>query len=137
MLPGYLGPVRPEDCDAAGVMREAACMARISDGISHFFRALHGGTRPEGIGGAALEYRFVFHSWPRLSDVIEVRSALSALGPKTLQVTHYLFDLETSQCVAASQAVVVWFDLTARKAVAVPDDVRAQLLSQLIPGLPL
>lgn len=137
MLPGYLGPVRPEDCDAQGVLLEAACMGRISDGISHFFRGLHGGTRPEGIGGAALEYRFVFHAWPRLSDVIEVRSALSGLGPKALQVTHYLFDLESSQCFAASQAVVVWFDLSARKAVAIPEEVRAALQAQVITDLPM
>jgi acyl-CoA thioester hydrolase len=137
MLPGYLGPVAPTDCDAEGVMREAACMGRIADGIAHFFTRLQGGSRPEGIGGAALEYRFVFHAWPRLGDIIEVRSALSGLSNKAMQVTHYLFDAATSEHIASSQAVVVWFDLAARKAAAIPDDVRAQLTAQLIPNLAL
>jgi len=137
MLPGYLGPVLAEDCDELGLMRESACMGRIADGIAHFFYSLQGGKRPDGIGGAALEYRFVFHSWPRVSDAIEVRSALSALEPKTMQVTHYLFDLETGACCASSQAVVVWFDLTARKAVVMPDEVRAKLQTQVIQGLTL
>jgi acyl-CoA thioester hydrolase len=134
MLPGFLGPVLHTDCDERGFMRESACMGRISDGISHFFRGLHG-ARPTGVGGAALEYRFVFHAWPRLSDVIEVRSALSALGPKTMQVTHYLFELASGACFASSQAVVVWFDLNARKAIVIPDDVQAELQPQVIADL--
>jgi acyl-CoA thioester hydrolase len=136
MFPGYLGPVTPVDCDADGVMRESACIGRIADGIAHFFTRLqNGGGRPEGIGGAALEYRFVFHAWPRLSDVIEVRSALSMLNNKAMQVTHYMFDLATNECFASSQAVVVWFDLVARKAIAFPDDVRPQLQEKVIEGL--
>lgn len=135
MLPGYLGPVTHLDCDADGVMRESACIGRIADGIAHFFTRLQGGGRPEGIGGAALEYRFVFHAWPRLSDVIEVRSALSMLNNKAMQVTHYMFDVATSECFASSQAVVVWFDLVARKAIAFPDDVRPSLEERVIEGL--
>jgi acyl-CoA thioester hydrolase len=135
MLPGYLGPIMPVDVDADGVMRESACIGRIADGIAHFFTKLQGGGRPEGIGGAALEYRFVFHAWPRLSDVIEVRSALSALNNKAMQVTHYMFDVATSECFASSQAVVVWFDLVARKAIPFPDDVRPFLKDRVIEGL--
>ncbi|MEY4576302.1 MAG: hypothetical protein RL701_1005 [Pseudomonadota bacterium] len=135
--PGYLGPVNANDCDAQGVMREAAFMGRIVDGIGHFFAALRGGQRPPGIGGAALEYRFVFHAWPRVSDIIEVRSALTAVTPKTMQVTHFVFDLETGECIANAQAVVVWFDLTARKAVAIPAEALAELQTQVVSGLSL
>ena len=135
MLPGYLGPVTAPDCDAEGLMRESACIGKIADGIAHFFTRLQGGGRPEGIGGAALEYRFVFHAWPRMSDVIEVRSALSALNNKAMQVTHYMFDVTSSECFASSQAVVVWFDLVARKAIAFPDDVRPYLQQRVIEGL--
>jgi acyl-CoA thioester hydrolase len=135
MFPGYLGPVVAVDCDAEGVMRESACIGRVADGIAHFFTRLQSGPRPEGIGGAALEYRFVFHAWPSLSDVIEVRSALSALNNKAMQVTHYMFDVATGECFASSQAVVVWFDLVARKAIAFPDNVRPQLQEKVIEGL--
>lgn len=138
LLPGYLGPVSAHDCDAHGVMNEAACMARISDGISHTFRALYSGQdRPAGIGGAALEYRFVFHCWPRLGDIVEVRSALSALHSKALQYTHYMFELSSGECFATAQAVVVWFDLAARKAIAIPEDLRAELQARIVPGLAL
>jgi len=137
MLPGYLGPVAAQDCDAFGVMTESACMGRISDGIAHFFRPLQQGERPKGVGGAALEYRFVFHAWPRQADVVEVRSALTALNNKAMQVTHYMFDVATGSCVASAQAVVVWFDLVARKSVPFPDDTRAQLQARVLNDLPI
>lgn len=137
LIGAYLGPLLADDCDARGVMRESACMARISDGIPHFFRALNEGPRPTGIGGAAVEYRFVFHDWPRASDVIEVRSGLNAVGNKTLHMNHFIFNVETGHCIAASEAVAVWFDLNARKAVEMPADVRAQLATRVLAGLSL
>jgi acyl-CoA thioester hydrolase len=133
----FLGPLLVDDCDERGVMRESACMARISDGIPHFFRALNEGPRPSGIGGAAVEYRFVFQSWPRAADVIEVRSALRAVGNKTLHMNHFIFNVETGVCVASSEAIAVWFDLTARKAVEMPAEVRAELVKHVMPGLSL
>jgi acyl-CoA thioester hydrolase len=137
LVGAYLGPVLGEDCDQHGVMRESAFMARVSDGMSHFFQATSGGPRPNGIGGAALEYRFVFYAWPRLDDVIEVRSGVKALGRKTLHIDHFIFDRESGRCVAAAEAVVVWFDLDARKSIEIPPATRAELESHLVPGLSL
>jgi acyl-CoA thioester hydrolase len=138
MLPGFLGPVTADDCDSHDVMREAACMARISDGIAHVLHALYDDEkRPEGIGGAALEYRFVFHRWPRLNDAIEVRSGLCSLGQKTLKLTHYVFDVAAGDCVASAQAVIAWFDLTTRRAVAIPEGLRSYLRSKQIDGIVL
>lgn len=138
MLPDYLGVVLAEDCDARGIMRESAWMARISDGFTHLVHALCGsGERPDSVGAVSLEYRFVFHRWPRVDDTIELRSGLSALGSKTLQITHHMFDLESGDCLASSQAVVVWFDLVARKAMVLPDEMREQLARKVIAELAL
>lgn len=138
MLPDYLGPVLGEDCDARGIMREGAWMARVSDGVAHFYHDLYGsGERPASVGESALEYRFVFHRWPRVDDAIEVRSGLSALGSKTMQVMHHMFDLESGECLASSQAVVAWFDVVARKALVFPEDVRKQLAAKVITELAL
>jgi acyl-CoA thioester hydrolase len=137
LIPAFLGPIGAEHCDADGLMRESGCMALISDGIPHFFRALQGGSRPAGIGGAALEYRFAFHSWPRHGDVIEVWSGLIGLGNKTLSMIHYLFDRQSGECVAAAEAIAVWFDLTSRRALVVPDETRARLASKVLSGLQL
>jgi acyl-CoA thioester hydrolase len=134
MIGAFLGPVLPEDVDAYGVMHEAAFMARVSDGIGHYFNALRG-QRPDGMGGAALEYRYVFHERPRLGDIIEVRSALKGLGNKTNHIVHWIFNVETGRCAATSEAVAVSFDLTTRKAVEIPMEVRLELEKKIIEGL--
>jgi len=134
MVGAYLSPVKPEDCDAHGMMMESAFMARVSDGIGHYFQAIRG-PRAKGVGGAALEYRFVFHARPRLGDIIEVRSALKALGNKTNHICHWIFDVERGRCVATSEAIAVSFDLTARKAIPISDEDRAQMHKHLRPDL--
>jgi acyl-CoA thioester hydrolase len=130
----YLAPVQPEDCDGLGFMHESAFMARVSDGIGHFFHALRG-ERLGSIGGAALEYRYVFHERPMLGDLIEVRSGLKGLGNKTTNMCHWIFNVETGQCAATSEAIAVSFDLTTRKSIEIPDEARAVMQARVIPGL--
>jgi acyl-CoA thioester hydrolase len=134
LIGAYLGPVRPEDCDANGVMRESGMMGKIADGMPHFFLAMRE-PRAEGIGGAALEYRFVFGRWPQLGDFIEVRSGLKGLGPKTYQICHFAFDVESGECLASAEAVTVSFNLTTRKSIEIPADLRAVLQQHVVPGL--
>jgi len=135
MAGAYLGPVLPEDCDGFGVMLESAFMARVSDGIGHYFQQLRGTQRDPNIGGAALEYRYVFHERPQLGDVIEIRSGLKGLGNKTNNIGHWIFNVETGRCAATSEAIAVSFDLTTRKALDIPADVREMLKSRIVPGL--
>ncbi|MDD9966677.1 MAG: thioesterase family protein [Myxococcales bacterium] len=133
MVGAYMAPVSPEDCDAHGLMTETAFMARVSDGIGHFFRRLHPPGTP--VGGAALEYRYVFHTRPRLGDLIEVRTGLKALGNKTRHFCHFVFDVESGCCVASSEAVAVGFDLKARRALPISPEARAHMQAQIVPGL--
>jgi acyl-CoA thioester hydrolase len=137
LIGAYLGPVFAEDCDANGLMREAGMMAKISDGVAHFLRAARARPVQAGLGGAALEYRFAFRSWPRQGDIIEVRSGLKGLGNKTQNICHFVFDFESGECLASTEAVVVSFDLNARRAVPISSEARAALEPMIIPGLSL
>jgi acyl-CoA thioester hydrolase len=134
LIGAYLGPVRADDCDANGVMRESGMMGKIADGMPHFFLALRE-SRSEGIGGAALEYRFVFRKWPHLGDFIEVRSGLKGLGAKTYQICHFVFDVDSGECLASAEAVTVSFNLTTRKSIEIPYELRTALQHHVIPGL--
>jgi acyl-CoA thioester hydrolase len=137
LIGAYLGPVRAEHCDAESFMKESAFMGCVADGIGHFFHALQDGPRPQGIGGAALEYRFVFYEWPRADDILEVRSGLKAVGNKTIHMQHCICSVDSGRCVAASEAVAVWFDLTTRKAVPIPAEARRMLEARVIADLTL
>ncbi|HMJ55495.1 MAG TPA: thioesterase family protein [Polyangiaceae bacterium] len=135
LVGGYLGPVTADNCDAQGFMLEAAYLARVSDGVPHFFRSLRRGHAPPGVGGAALEYRFAYHGRPRLGDVIEMRVGLKAVAKKTIQFCHWIFDVESSRCVSTSEAVAVSLDLTTRRAIDFGDEARAELEAHVIPNL--
>ena len=118
-------------------MSEAGFMARLSDGMPHFFRAVRPDKPRPGVGGAALEYRFAFHERPRAGDLLEVRAGVKGIGKKTLHFCHWVFDAETRRCVATSEAVAVSMDLTTRKSVEFPDDVRSAIQAHVVPGLSL
>jgi acyl-CoA thioester hydrolase len=132
MIGAFLGPVLPEDCDPHGFAAEPMFMARISDGIPHFFKRIRHGLRPDGVGGAALEYRYVYRERPRVGAVIEVRSALLGMDKKALRLGHGFFDVGTGRCLATSEAIVVSFDLTTRKSVEIPDDARAAMQPHVV-----
>jgi acyl-CoA thioester hydrolase len=135
LVGGYLGPITPEDCDDKGFMLEAAYLARVSDGVPHFFRSLRRGDSPARVGGAALEYRFAYQGRPRLGDLIEMRVGLKGLGRKTMTFCHWIFDVESSRCISTSEAVAVSLDLTTRKSIDITDEARAVLETHVVPGL--
>jgi acyl-CoA thioester hydrolase len=135
LVGAYFGPIGREDCDGNGFMLEAAYLARVSDGMPHFFRSLRGGDAPLGVGGAALEYRFAYHGRPRVGDLIEMRVGLKAVGRKTIHFCHWIFDVESSRCVSTSEAVAVSLDLKARKAMDLSDEARAVLEAHVVPRL--
>jgi acyl-CoA thioester hydrolase len=136
LVGAYLGPITQADCDDEGFMLEAAYLARVSDGVPHFFRSLRGSRGSAlGVGGAALEYRFAYHGRPRLGDLIEMRVGLKAIGRKTIHFCHWIFDVESSRCVSTSEAVAVSLDLTTRKSIDFTDEARALLEAHVVPRL--
>jgi len=134
LVPAFLGRVRPELCDASGHLAPEGHMAAVSDGVTHFF--LHTERpQPPGIGGAALEYRFVYRNPIAAGDFLSVRSGYAEVSEKTMRIAHQLFDAVSGRCVATSEAVVVNFDLEARRAVALTPEQRAQLQAHVIADL--
>ena len=137
MIATYQGVVRPSECDSHGEMLPRYFMARVSDAIPNLLVQTSGRNRGDGgnTGGAALEYRFLYRQRPRAGDVVAVRSGLRAIGAKTYIWAHWLFDVETGQAIATSEAVAVAMDMTTRKAIALPDELRARLEPLMIEGL--
>jgi len=128
--------VAPQDCDHSGRMMTRAVIGRVSDAIPNVIVKTRGVDRSQGgFGGAALEYRLVYHGRPRDGDLLALRSGIRSLGVKTLIWGHWLFDRETGTAVATSEAVAVSFDLAERKAVPIDDATRAALARHLVPEL--
>ena len=137
LIPTYEGVVRPWECDGRGEMQPRFFMARVSDAIPNLIVQTSGRNRGQDrtTGGAALEYRFIYRKHPRAGDVLCIRSGLRSLGSKTYVWAHWLFDVETGEAVATAEAVAVAMDLTTRRAIELPDELRARLEPLVVEGL--
>lgn len=133
-----LGAIRSADCDAFGRMRTELMMARISDGIPHFFD----GQRPGAgdgrrIGGAALEYRLIHLAWPRAGDRVELRSGSGGGDARFRRLVHWLLDPETGRAWGVAEAIAVSFDLETRKIISLSDEELARVEANAVSGLSL
>jgi acyl-CoA thioester hydrolase len=136
LMTTFRGAVLPEHCDAFGYMMSRHYMGRVSDAIPNLIAQTRGEDRSSsGTGGAALEYRFVYRNAAGLGDLLVLKSGLRSVSAKTYIWCHWLFDSETGENIATSEAVAVAMDLQTRKAIEIPPDMRAQLESLVVPGL--
>jgi len=130
------GAVSPAECDERGLMLTRAIIGRVADSVPNMGAKTLGVDRSAGeTGGAALEYRLVYHATPRRGDLLALRAGVKSIGPKALTWGHWLFDRETGEAVATTEAVVVRFDLKTRKSVETPPALRQRLEKFLVPGL--
>lgn len=124
------------DCDRDGFMKTSGYMACISSAVPVMISATRGMlSRDKRIGGAALEYRLLYHKTPRLGDQLILRSGLTSVGSKTFGWGHWLFDGDSGDYLAGAEAVAVMLDLIARKAISIPEDMHDELSSQVISEL--
>lgn len=136
MFTTYQGVVKPHECDSYGRLQTRHYMGRVSDAIPTLIVETRAGdVRTANVGGAALEYRFVYRKAAESGDLLILKSGLRAVGNKTFSYCHWLFDVESGECVATAEAVAISFDLVARKAIDIPADRRALLESHIIPHL--
>jgi len=128
--------VGAQECDRLGLMLTRAVIGRVADSIPNMIAKTRGGDRSaDGTGGAALEYRLVYHATPRQGDVLALRAGIKTIGAKAVTWGHWLFDRESGEAVATTEAVAVTLDLATRKSVALAEPMRQRLGGFLVPGL--
>jgi len=130
------GAVGPQECDTRGLMVPRAVIGRVADSIPNIVAKTRGTDRSvSGIGGAALEYRLIYHATPRQGDLLALRAGIKSIGAKAFTWGHWLFDRESGAAVATAEAVAVTFDLATRKSLALSAAVRRSLGKFLVPEL--
>jgi len=128
----FRATVTPAHCDHLGHMNVQHYIAALSDGAIALVAQL--GLPPKEIGQrqialAAAHMEADFLREVRAGDEIVLESAVEEVGRKSLTVLHRLW--HTPSGTEAMRAVVtaVMMDLRTRKAMEIPDDVRAAALA--------
>lgn len=124
---GAAGAVTPADCDVFGRMLPEQVLARIYATVGHVLRESQAAVltaEPDlqgRLGGAAVEYRVVYHALPGAGERLEMRSGHRELTPKMRRVIHWLLDPTTGRPWASAEMVSLFLDLKARKSLTLPD----------------
>ncbi len=131
--------VGADECDADGTFRPQGYQGLVWGGDpvdpSHSGMPvweLPGGGR---FGWATLESRGSLHGILREGTRIQSFGAEVAIADKTSVRHQWVFDVERDELVCTSSIVNLAFDLGARKAIPIPDGIRASLESRFHPDL--
>jgi len=129
-------PVAPRDCDILGHMNVAAYVDVVSDAMFTLQAAAgldraHIATHHRSFVGARVEADY--RAEMLAGDVLTMDSRVVSLGTRSARFAHRMTRLSDGATVFEAENVSVFFDLQARRAIAIPDDLR-QALERFIEG---
>jgi len=77
----------------------------------------------------AIEQHTTYTREVRAGESVYVRSRVLEVRDKVMRIRHDMFDAETHAAVATTELTAVFLDLATRRAVPMPEDVRARVQS--------
>lgn len=123
-------PVAPRDCDILGHMNVAAYVDAVSDAMF----TLQGMAGLDRAAVAATQRSFVaarlecdYRAEMLAGDVLTMDSRVLHVGTKSARFGHKMTRLSDGATVFEAENVSVYFDLSARRALAMPEDLRQAL----------
>ena len=135
-LETFRNVVSPDQLDHLGHMNVQYYFAAISGAICSFQIAI-GLTPTDMREGRRLAFVVVhgdtnFRAELKAGDVIRMETGVTEIANKTATFHHRLFRVETDTLSFDTHFKCVLMDLQARRAVEIPDDIRAKLEAYLV-----
>jgi acyl-CoA thioester hydrolase len=133
----YRGTVYPSQCDHMGHMNVMWYAGKFDEASWQLLAALGltpGRFRREGIGMAAVQQRTEYKRELRAGDIVTIRSSVLDVTEKSISLLHEMRNDETGEIAATTLMVAVHVDTTARKARALPADVRERATITIASG---
>ena len=129
-MEAHRGVVFPWLCDHIGHMNVRWYAHWFDDAGFHLWTRIglsHATLKARGIATVIARTETDFRHELNAGELFVVESAFTRLGTKSLACTHRMTNAETGTLCATQTAVEVFFDLATRKAIPIPDDLRAKL----------
>ncbi len=112
-----------------------------ADGTEH--QLLHTGPNGENMGWATMETRIAINRLPDLGNRIQSFAATTAMADKTTQMSMWVYALDSDdsdddgggELLATFEIVSVLFDIGERRAMSIPENMRAETEARLHPEL--
>lgn len=122
----YRGVAYPWNCDSMGHMN-TQFYAALYDGASfHFLSMLapYKELKARGLGWADVRQTIEYKHEVRAGALLVVRTMLRRLGNKSVEYRHEIHNAETDDLHSSSDQVTVLFDLNARAAAPLTEEIR-------------
>jgi acyl-CoA thioester hydrolase len=126
----YRAIVMPAQCDVYGHMNVRHYAACFDDAGWHFPRMADLSLeeiRSRGLGTVVATLTIDFHHEIRAGQLVLIKGAVTRVGTKSFSHEMRLYEADSMTHCATQKTVEVCFDTTARKGVALPEDVKAKL----------
>ena len=120
------------ECDQFGHMNTMFYIRRQTEAMPHFWRQVGMDMHADNNGFVVGEMRITYLQEAREGDMVEMWSALRAVGDKTALVEHRMYNVETGALSANTLTRTVYFDRQTRRACPWSDTVRARLQAACI-----
>ena len=130
----YRGSVYPSHCDHMGHMNVSFYVAKFDEATWQLFAAIGltgARLRDEKRGMAGVEQHIEYKRELFPGDVVTVTSTILEVKDKVLRFAHEMRNDVTGEVAAKMVVVAVHLDATARKAHALPEDVRDRARSMM------
>jgi acyl-CoA thioester hydrolase len=118
------------ECDTNNHMNARFFMARFSDAQGHMWAHAGLGRHEQaarGLATATVEMRLVYFRELRAGETLFVRTGILPGEGRTIRYRHWLFSGDTGEPACAAEGAGLLFDKASRKAVPLPETVRARL----------
>ena len=111
-----------------GHMTTRFYVAMFDDASYHFLFTVFGWTISghdcRKYGWADVRHVIEYKSEVSAGDVLEIRARLQKIGGKSFTVLYEMFDLAKNEVVCTQESICVYFDLEARQAIPITDEMR-------------
>lgn len=129
----YRGVVYPAQTDAMGHLTVQYYVAAFDQAFWHFVLQL--GYDPEwrnskAEGWADVKYVINYRDEFKVGDLFAVHSSVLRVGTSSMTTKHVMVNASGNAC-ADIEMTSVYFNLTARKAIPIPDTIRANAVSAI------
>lgn len=125
------GVFTPSDAAGRGIIAPDAYFGCASDSFPHLVADARDLMRDKAMNVAMVEARLTIINHARPGDVFQLRSGIARITGKSLLIIHHVLDPLTGEPWGQLEALCLFFDLNARKAV-LPDPAITSALEPVI-----
>jgi acyl-CoA thioester hydrolase len=129
----YKGVAHPWLCDVMGHMTTRHYVAMFDDASYHFLFEVFGWSgeqaKKDHIGWADVKHVIEYQAEVAEGDILEVVAEFKKLGTKSTTILYTMHNLSKREVASTLESTSVLFDLKARKAITIPEEMRAKTQS--------